>query len=215
MSYWSRGSETEVFFMKIIFQVLIYLILSPILFILIPALVLIHIEVKWSYLDAIYFSFITLTTIGFGDLVPGKSLETLNRLGNWEYVYLAGILIWFIFGLGYLSMIMSAIQNLIRVKVFHESQEENVDSENIVTPPTTIGTNDSNGSDSKDHIGPLDHGPIGFNNPNVLNDLNGLNGLNGPNGLNDVNSTNSLNGRNNYGTFADIERINPNPNVPL
>ena len=127
MSHWSRGSETKVFAMKIIFQVLIYLILGPLLFILVPALVLIHIEVKWSYLDAIYFSFITLSTIGFGDLVPGKSLETLNRLGNWEYVYLAGILIWFIFGLGYLSMIMSAIQNLIRGKLFHESQEENID----------------------------------------------------------------------------------------
>ena len=156
--------------------------------------------------------------------MPGKSLETLNRLGNWEYVYLAGILIWFIFGLGYLSMIMSAIQNLICVKVFHESQEDNVDSENIVTAPTTIGTNDSTGSDSKDHIGPLDHSPNGFNNPNVLDDLNGPNGLNcpnglngpnGPNGLNDVNGTNSLNGHNNYGTFADIETINPNPNVPL
>ena len=210
MSYWSRGSETKVFVTKIFFQVLIYLILSPILFILVPALVLIHIEVKWSYLDAIYFSFITLSTIGFGDLVPGKSLETLNRLGNWEYVYLAGILIWFIFGLGYLSMIMSAIQNLIRVKVFHESQEENVDSENIVTPPTTIGPNDSNGSDSKDHIGPLDHGPIGFNNPNVQDDLNGLNG---PNGSNDGNGTNSMNGHNNYGTFANNETINPYPHV--
>ena len=103
-------------------------------------------------------------------------------------------------------MIMSAIQNLIRVKVFHESQEDNVDSENIVTAPTTIGTNDSTGSDSKDHIGPLDHGPIGFNNPNVLDDQNGRNGLN---------DVNSLNGHNNYGTFADIETINPNPNVPL
>ena len=91
MSHWSRGSETKVFVMKIIFQVLIYLILGPLLFILVPALVLIHIEVEWSYVEAIYFSFITLTTIGFGDLVPGKSLETLNRLGNWEYVYLAGI----------------------------------------------------------------------------------------------------------------------------
>ena len=185
MSHWSRGSETKVFVMKIIFQVLIYLILGPLLFILVPALVLIHIEVEWSYVEAIYFSFITLTTIGFGDLVPGKSLETLNRLGNWEYVYLAGILIWGIFGLCYLSMIMSAMQNLICVKIFNESQEENVDSENIVTPP---GQNELHRSD-----------------------LNGPNGMDGPD---DVNGMNSLNGQNNYDTwYGDIEAINPNLNV--
>jgi hypothetical protein len=27
----------------------------------------------WSYVDGAYFSFITFTTIGFGDLVPGES----------------------------------------------------------------------------------------------------------------------------------------------
>ncbi len=27
----------------------------------------------WSYIDGAYFSFITFTTIGFGDLVPGET----------------------------------------------------------------------------------------------------------------------------------------------
>lgn len=27
----------------------------------------------WSYIDGAYFSFITFTTIGFGDLVPGEN----------------------------------------------------------------------------------------------------------------------------------------------
>ena len=213
MSYWSTGSETKVYFTKIFFQVLIYLILSPILFILVPALVLIHIEVEWSYLEAIYFSFITLTTIGFGDLVPGKSLETLNRLGNWEYVYLAGILIWGIFGLCYLSMIMSEMQNLIGVKIFNESEEENVDSENIVTPQTKIDQNESHACTQVTQKTILDHGPIGFNNPNILDDPISLDGPNGMDGPDDVSGMNSLIGQNNYGTFGDIEAINPNPNV--
>ncbi len=31
----------------------------------------------WSYIDSAYFSFITFTTIGFGDFVPGES--TISR----------------------------------------------------------------------------------------------------------------------------------------
>ena len=27
---------------------------------------------RWSYLDSVYHTFITITTIGFGDFVPGK-----------------------------------------------------------------------------------------------------------------------------------------------
>ncbi len=37
---------------------------------------------KWSYVDGAYFSFITFTTIGLGDLVPGKGTLTDNKNGK-------------------------------------------------------------------------------------------------------------------------------------
>ena len=40
------------------------------LFVLIPA-ALFTLKEEWSYGDAIYYSMITLTTVGFGDLVAG------------------------------------------------------------------------------------------------------------------------------------------------
>lgn len=38
---------------------------------LIPPFVFMSVE-KWSYLEGIYYSFITLTTVGFGDYVAGE-----------------------------------------------------------------------------------------------------------------------------------------------
>ncbi|KAM9225758.1 potassium channel subfamily K member 6 isoform 2-T2 [Dugong dugon] len=40
---------------------------------LVPAVVFFHLEEAWSFLDALYFCFISLSTIGLGDYVPGEA----------------------------------------------------------------------------------------------------------------------------------------------
>lgn len=48
------------------------------LFLLLPPLLFSHME-GWSYLEGFYFSFITLSTVGFGDYVIG---ETPGQVGG-------------------------------------------------------------------------------------------------------------------------------------
>lgn len=50
---------------------MIAITVGSVVFVLIPAVVIQILE-HWSYVDAIYYIFITLFTIGFGDFVAGE-----------------------------------------------------------------------------------------------------------------------------------------------
>ncbi|KAJ8953700.1 hypothetical protein NQ314_007309 [Rhamnusium bicolor] len=59
----------------------------------------------WAYLDAAYFCFITLTTIGFGDLVPAKGV-TQNAT-----VSIALCSLYLLFGISLLAMSFNLVQD--------------------------------------------------------------------------------------------------------
>ena len=61
------------------------------LFIIIPSTVFYFVEGGWSYLDCVYYAYVSLTTIGYGDLYNehhGKEVEA--QLGVWIWAYQVG-----------------------------------------------------------------------------------------------------------------------------
>lgn len=83
------------------------------LIILVPAIGFSLIE-RWPYQDAVYFCFVTLTTIGFGDFVPGQDrtkydegIEALLEFLN---------LIYMVLGLAVMSGVIVSISGVIEEK---------------------------------------------------------------------------------------------------
>ena len=101
---------------------MVILALGIVIFIMIPSAVFYHIEVDWTYLDSVYYAFISLATIGFGDLTNWhNTTEAEESLGWWMWAYKAFIMLWLIFGLGFVSW----INNIIAEKIWKRESYRN------------------------------------------------------------------------------------------
>lgn len=66
-------------------------------------------EKDWNYLIGFYFCFITLSTIGFGDYVPGTSLDAWN---SQEKLVICAM--YLLFGLALIAMCFDLMQEQAR-----------------------------------------------------------------------------------------------------
>ncbi|KAJ6635031.1 Open rectifier potassium channel protein 1 [Pseudolycoriella hygida] len=96
-------------------QVSLYLVPASIVLIFLPSCLFTYFE-GWSYSDSVYYSFVTLSTIGFGDFIPTFQPHQERVFGIYFQFYQAFVIIWLVFGLSYLLMLIGFIARGMRSK---------------------------------------------------------------------------------------------------
>ena len=94
--------------------ILIAAVVALIFVILIPAVIFYAVE-GWTYGEAIYYCFVSLTTVGFGDFVPGQSTKSrANTTITLRGLYKICITFWLIIGLSFVALLIDDIQKLLK-----------------------------------------------------------------------------------------------------
>ncbi|XP_068195360.1 potassium channel subfamily K member 16 [Antennarius striatus] len=151
---------------------------GTVLFFIVPMIVF-QMHEGWTYSQAIYYCFITLSTIGFGDFVAGTvQLFPPNKDSNPDKVYPEWYSIlmasWIFFGLAWLALIINHSIDILERLSKHFKQRwggQGQDTKSISADgdnPDTDGVEDVEDVDTVDTV---DNGDNGDNGDNV-NDVN-------------------------------------------
>ncbi|KAJ8972927.1 hypothetical protein NQ317_014877 [Molorchus minor] len=115
-------------------QIILYSVPGFTFFIFLPSTIMSAFE-GWDYDVAVYYSFVTLTTIGFGDYIAG--VDNVHDFSPTVYnMYKVFLLVWVIGGLGYVVMILGFITQGMRHKRVVEI--EKMLATNIIKTPQKI-----------------------------------------------------------------------------
>ena len=82
-----------------------FILLGLISLVFVPAAIFTLIQ-DWSYFQSLYYCLVTLTTVGFGDLVP--SLPS----SDYDGAYRVAVACWIFMGLAYLLLVINEVQEL-------------------------------------------------------------------------------------------------------
>lgn len=99
---------------------------------------------RWRYLDAAYFSVVTLTTVGLGDLVPS------TRAGVRFHCFYC------IVGLGLIALLLTAIYDLVRAMHTEAINVLITTHKTVQAPPHTDAKESSGRTKAKAHDGQPD-----------------------------------------------------------
>ncbi|XP_075032602.1 potassium channel subfamily K member 1 [Mixophyes fleayi] len=100
-------------------------------FFFIPAAAFSILEEEWNFLESFYFCFISLSTIGLGDYVPGEGYNQKFR-----HLYKLGITCYLIIGLIAMLVVLETFCELQQLKtfrkLFHVKKNKDEDQDNII-----------------------------------------------------------------------------------
>ncbi|XP_028590567.2 potassium channel, subfamily K, member 16-like isoform X1 [Podarcis muralis] len=98
--YWKENKKTA----KYLF---FYVVLGIQMFLILPSFLFQWME-GWNYSEAVYFTFITLSTIGFGDYLIGRKHDRAYFMG---YRLLAAT--WIVIGLAWIAVLFDLVSSLL------------------------------------------------------------------------------------------------------
>lgn len=94
------------FFIQLIHLTVIAMLIITFFFLL-PSLIFTFLEPNWDFLNSFYFCYISLTTIGLGDLVPGESLQH-----EYNPLYKIFTSVYLLVGLTFMVMFLSLVAEI-------------------------------------------------------------------------------------------------------
>ena len=104
------------------------ILIALIFFIIIPASIFYVVESpnNWTYLNSIYYCFVTLTTVGFGDYVPGIMGSSISDNRGLIGLYRVMTAVWVWIGLALIATLISETQELIEAigKAVHKRAQK-------------------------------------------------------------------------------------------
>ncbi|KAH9421294.1 Potassium channel sub K member 1 [Dermatophagoides pteronyssinus] len=93
--------------------------------IILPAFLFKQMESQWTFLDSFYYCFITITTVGLGDYVPGQNSMQENR--TW---YLISIVIYMYFGLCLMMLWIALNRTLMLTTTINQENHRHINNNN-------------------------------------------------------------------------------------